>query len=93
MGNALNYKKINSGFYSTRSRTVLVEISNSHIAIVKNRKSRIIMKDGEKIINEASGIRKVSPDIKISLLTNAPVCSKTRKLLKENEIDIIEEAL
>ena len=65
--------------------------ASNHIAIVKNRKSRIIMKDGEKILESAKQIQSVSPKTKVSLITNAPVCSKTTKYLFENGIKVINE--
>ena len=75
-----------SSDYGLKSRTLLVKIEENHIGIVKNRKSRIIMKDGNKILESAEQIKKVSPGTKVSLITNAPVCSKTEKYLLGNGI-------
>lgn len=77
--------------YGLKSRTVLIEIEKNHIGIVKNRKCRIIMKDGNKILDIAEQIKKTVPHTKVSLFTNAPVCSKTEKYLLENGIEIIHE--
>ena len=55
-----------------------------------DRKSRIIMKDGEKIISNANIIKNYF-DLPVELHTSAPVCSKTRTYLKE--MDIIVKSL
>jgi len=75
--------------YGLNSRTIIIKIEKNHIGIVKNRKSRIIMKDGNKILELAKQIIKISPDTKVSLITNAPVCSKTAKYLLKNDIEVI----
>ena len=66
--------------------TVLQQVTPDHIAIVKIIKSRIIMKDGEKIVQMAGKIREKLPYTTVSLRTTAPVCSKTEKFLNENGI-------
>ena len=85
------YKHLDPTQYGLSSRTILVGIKPGHIGIMKNRKSRIIMKDGEKIIETAKQILQSSPKTRISLITNAPVCSKTKQHLTENKITIIHE--
>ena len=87
----MDRKTIDPSKFNLNNRTVLVEIRPKHIGIVKNRKSRIIMKDGEKILNIAIQIKLVFPNTKVSLITNAQVCSKTAKYLLENEIEVIHE--
>ena len=56
--------------------------------IIKNIKSRIIMKDGKKILEVA---KKIKTKIKTTVFfaTTAPVCSKTKAYLKENKIETI----
>lgn len=71
------------------TKTTISKINKTHIAIIKNRKSRIIMKDGEKIFDQAKIIWKSFPKYKISLKTNAPVCKKTEIYLKQKNIEII----
>lgn len=82
-------KTIDPKEFGLTSRTILKRISSKHITIVINRKSRIIMSDGKKILEKVKIIRKHNNSIKISLETNAPVCSKTTKFLAENGIGII----
>lgn len=71
------------------SRTLLEEVDPHLMALVINRKSRILMKDGAKIIEKVGKIRAQLPGIQVVLKTTAPVCSKTIRLLKEEQIDII----
>jgi len=87
----LDRKTIDPSKFNLNNRTVLVEIRPKHIGIVKNRKSRIIMKDGEKILNIAIQIKLVFPNTKVSLITNAQVCSKTAKYLLDKGIEVINK--
>lgn len=75
--------------YSLSSRTQLQEIGGNHIAIVKLIKSRIIQKDAWKIVEMAEKIRTVEPIYKVSLLCNDNICSKSLKVLAENDIEVI----
>ena len=70
------------------SRTKLATDGKRAHYIIKNIKSRIIMKDGKKILEIA---KKIKTEIKTSvfLATTAPVCSKTKAYLKENKIETI----
>ncbi len=70
-------------------RTLLGQLSDKHFVIIKDRKSRIIMKDGKQILEQINLIQGNEPKVKISLATNAPVCSKTRVFLKERGIEIL----
>ena len=64
--------------------------NENNIYIVKNIKSRIIMKDGLKLFDIAKKIKTVK-NATVSLATTAPVCSKTKKYLKENKIKITSD--
>ena len=64
--------------------------NDNNIYIVKNIKSRIIMKDGLKLYDLAKKIKAVK-NATVSLATTAPICSKTKKYLKENEIKITSD--
>ena len=69
-------------------RSVIGEDSKNHLYIIKNIKSRIIMKDGHKIVEAVKGIKnKINSSV--SLATTAPICSKTTRYLNENDIKII----
>jgi hypothetical protein len=78
--------------YGLAKRVKLVQLENNTIGIVKKRKSRIIMKDGRQILDIAQQIRNVDTNASIALLISGPICSKTTKLLSENNIEIILEA-
>ena len=58
---------------------------NDHIGIVIDRKSRIIMKDGLRILDQSKKIKQISNSV-IRLYTSAPVCSKTKVFLQNNNI-------
>ena len=83
-------KELNPKDFGLGSRVKLVEIAPSHIGIVKKIKSRIIMKDGRKIMETAAKITETSPSAKISLIISGPICSKTRKYLADNGVEVIE---
>ena len=83
---------LNAQNYGLAKRVKLVQLENNTIGIVKKRKSRIIMKDGRQILDIAQQIRNVDTNASIALLISGPICSKTTKLLAENNIEIILEA-
>lgn len=74
--------------YGLPPSTKLQEISDNQFVIIMKRKSRIIMKDGEKIVAKVNKIKKYVPGAKVSLETSAPVCSKTKSFLEEHDINL-----
>jgi hypothetical protein len=48
------------------------------------------MKDGKRILKQAQAIHQINPNMTITVLTSAPVCSKTRAFLLEKNIFIKE---
>ncbi len=87
------YKVLDPLDYGLAKRTKIVEISNNHIAILKQRKSRIIMKDGLQIMEIVNKIRSVNTKLNISLIISGPLCSKTRKYLSDNDVAIMQTDL
>ncbi len=77
-------QKIEPHLYGLSARTNLVQIDNS-IGIVIDRKSRIIMKDGHRIVKQAHAIQ-IKNNKPVILITSAPVCSKTKQYLSANNI-------
>ena len=77
-------QKLEPQSYGLSNRTNLVRIDNS-IGIVIDRKSRIIMKDGDRIVKQAQAIQ-VKENKPVVLITSAPVCSKTKQYLFANNI-------
>ena len=83
-------KNIDPKRYNLSSRTILRQIGKNNIFIILNRKSRIIMKDGQRIMEQAKAIHRINSNMVITVLTSAPVCSKTRSFLLEKNIYIKE---
>ena len=79
-------KYIDSKKYNLSQRTKILENKKGNLFIVVDRKSRIVMKDGERIVIIVEKIKKKSKKKKISLLTSAPVCRKTKDFLLEKNI-------
>ena len=81
-------KTVNADEFGLPSRIKLAIDRKDNHYIIKNIKSRIIMKDGEKINEIANQIK---PNIKgcVFLATTAPVCSKTKNYLEEKKINIV----
>ena len=82
-------KPIDPKTYSLSPRTKLLEDNKGSLFVVVDRKSRVVMKDGHKIVKIVEDIKKVNQNKKISLLTSAPVCSKTKKHLLKCNIPVI----
>jgi len=75
--------------YGLNSRVKLIQVSGEHIGIVKKIKSRIIQKDALKIIEMATIIKEKDHELRVSLICNDNICSKSMKLLIANNIEII----
>jgi len=80
--------EINARF-GLNSRVKLEIINKNHLGILKQIKSRIILKDAEKIVEQVNTIRKKDPDIKVSLICNNNICSKSTALLIKNNVEIV----
>ena len=80
-------KKVDPKLYGLHSRIILRK-NKKGIYIVIDRKSRIIMKDGHRILEIVKKIRDSETGKNISVLSGAPVCSKTQKFLTENNVTI-----
>ena len=80
--------EINSKSVGAPTRSVIGQDNNNRLYIIKNIKSRIIMKDGYKIVEAVKQIKNKTNN-SVSLATTAPVCSKTTRFLNENGIKII----
>ena len=82
-------KPVDPKTYNLPPRTKLLENNKGSLFVIVDRKSRIVMKDGHKIAKMAEDIKKVNQNKKISLLTSAPVCSKTKKHLLKCSIPVL----
>ncbi len=82
-------KFIDPKLFNLPSSTKLKQVGANQFDIVIQRKSRIIMKDGEGILTKVNIIKEHVPNAKVSLRTSAPVCSKTKSFLKEHSISVL----
>ena len=82
-------KPIDPKTYNLSPRIKLLENNSGSLFILIDRKSRVVMKDGHKIVKIAKDINKINQNKKISLLTSAPVCSKTKKHLLKCSIPVL----
>jgi hypothetical protein len=80
-------------YYNLNSRVNLEQLADGHIGIVKKIKSRIIQKDALKIVEMATIIREKDPELKVSLICNDNICSKSVKLLIDNDIEVLRDPL
>ena len=88
MSKEIILKEVDSKSVGAPTRSVIGQDNNNRLYIIKNIKSRIIMKDGRKIAEAVKQIKNKT-NSSVSLATTAPVCSKTTRFLNENDIKII----
>ena len=81
--------KLDPKKYGLSKKVVLTENDQKEIIISIDRKSRIIMKDGIRIVGQARQIQ-LQEQKKISVKTSAPVCSKTKQFLQKKGIEVRE---
>tara|TARA_B100000315_G_C14541221_1_gene570989 strand:+ start:1454 stop:1729 length:276 start_codon:yes stop_codon:yes gene_type:complete len=82
-------KRIDPKKYNLTPRTTLYKKMDD-IFIIIDRKSRIIMKDGYRISEQAKSILSVDPGLRIKVATSAPMCSKTKEYLRQVDIETLE---
>jgi len=82
--------KLSAKDFGLPSRTVLEQRGDT-VVIRINRKSRIGMADGKKILEKARKIQIIRPSYVVALETTAPLCSKTKRFLEEEGIGLIAE--
>ena len=82
-------RKVDPKTFNLKNRVVIEEEKNT-LTLVVNRKSRIIMKDGRRLLDQIRQIKKVS-NKEVLIFTTAPVCSKTKSFLNSNSVEITQE--
>ena len=82
-------KQLDPKTFNLSSR-VVIEEEKSSLTLVVNRKSRIIMKDGRRLLDQIRQIKKASNKA-VLIFTTAPVCSKTKSFLHSNGVEITQE--
>ena len=88
--NNISIKLLEPKDYGLHPRTILGELKGEALVIIKDRKSRIIMKDGRQILQQIDLIKKYAKKTKVVLASNAPVCGKTTKYFEENGIMVYQ---
>ena len=81
-------KKIDPKRYNLSQRLNLQQNELNELFIIIDRQSRIIMKDGHRILKMVNRIQSIEKDRHVSVLTSAPVCSKTQTFLSDNSISV-----
>lgn len=80
--------QVDPGRFGLPPRTVLVKRNSEEFILVIDRKSRIIMKDALTIIEKVGKVKEKSSNAAVILQTNAPVCSKSIRFLRDNGIAV-----
>lgn len=73
-------REVDSKQFGLNSRVKLKVDDEGNIYIIKKIKSRIIMKDGEKIVEVSQAIKNKNHNAKVSLIISGPICSKTKSI-------------
>ena len=82
-------EQIDPKLYELPPRTVLMKRGSDEFILIINRKSRIIMKDAVTILKKADKIKSKALNARVMVETNAPVCSKSVRFLKDNGISLV----
>ena len=82
-------RKVDPKRFGLHHTTRLEQTGKKQFTLVISRKSRIIMKDGRQILAKVARITAEIPGATVRLRTSAPVCSKTKALLEENNVELI----
>ena len=83
-------KAVSTNAFGLSSRIKIAIDNKDNHYIIKNVRSRIIMKTGEKIYEIANQIKSNARG-SVFLATTAPICSKTKKYLEEKKINIVSD--
>ena len=83
-------KQIDSSTLGISKRAQVAVGKDRNYYIIKNIKSRIIMKDGKKIKETANTIMSQTKK-RVFLATTAPICSKTKTYLESKNIQIVTD--
>ena len=81
-------KKIDPKRYNLSPRLNLQQNELNEFILIIDRKSRVVMKDAHRILEMVNRIQSIEKDRHVSMVTSAPVCSKTRTFLSDNSISV-----
>jgi hypothetical protein len=76
--------------FGLSSKTKIGKHSDKDWFVVIDRKSRIIMKDGVRILDIVAAVRKSRPEINLGLAAFPAVCSKTTTYLSARGISVVK---
>ena len=79
-------KKLDSIKYGLNSRIKLFQNTKKEVFLIIDRKSRVIMKDGLRIVDIAEKVKSKEEYTGFYLKTSAPVCSKTKLYLNQRNV-------
>lgn len=83
-----NYFELNPIEYGLNKRLKLLINEDNKVVIERIIKSRIIQKDAHKLLEVSHVLKKSFPDSKIAIRCTKNICSKSIKLLEDNQIEI-----
>lgn len=83
-----NYFEINPSDYGLNKRLKLVINQDNRIVIERIIKSRIIQKDALKILDVSQVLKKSIRGSSVAIRCTKNICSKSIKLLEDNDIEI-----
>ncbi len=81
---------IDSKKFGTGVRTPIGKTQEGQVFLIKDRKSRLIMKDGKQISDQIKKVKLLMPGSNVALATCAPICSKTTQYFADHEIDVYQ---
>jgi len=81
--------RLDSKDFGLASRTVIEKLDGDIIALIIDRKSRIIMADVKKSLEKLRKTKDAQPQVKVALKTTASICGKTKTFLENEEIHVM----
>jgi len=81
-------KQIDPAIFNLPSRSLIEETSENSFTIVMEKRSRIVMKDAEKVLEKAKKIKERFPTALVGLRISGPICSKSVNFLAEHGIEV-----
>lgn len=80
--------KLDPRKFGLDGRTVLEWVDDHTMALVMDRKTRILLADTERILAKINKIHEIQADTDIVIKTSAPVCSKAVSFLDKSGVSI-----
>lgn len=82
---------VNPKDFGLHHSTDLVKTGTQSYLLTITRKSRVIMKDGQILLDKIKKIKSVERNATVSVKISAPLCSKTRTFLVNEGINLIQD--